>query len=107
MSLLKSLQTIKGIDQGRIFVENVRSAYNISRYDARLICEMAVQENLFEKRIGVVCPGEKCNNRFIAEYASYDEIPKVITCDICEAYDVEPSTYYTSELKKVEFYQLK
>ncbi len=107
MSLLTSLQTIDGIDEGKVFVENVRSAYNISRYDARLICEMAVQEGLFVKRIGVVCPGEKCNNRFIADFASYEEIPDELVCDLCESYDVEPSVYKTSSLKKVEFYQLK
>lgn len=107
MSLQQYLQTIKGIDPGKIYVEHVRSAYNTTRLQARILCEMAVKENLFVKKIGLVCPAPTCHKRIIADFDSFDEIPEEITCDICEAEDNHPFTYKTSELEKIEFYQLR
>jgi hypothetical protein len=103
MSLLKYLQTINTIDPGNIYVENVRSVLNISGSSAKLICEMAVQEKLFVKQIGLVCPNE---DRIIKQYNSYDEIPEEITCQNCEAMEEDTFVFATSQLRKVEFYQL-
>jgi hypothetical protein len=107
MSSIQSLTTINDIDSGYIFVENIRSLYNIPRVEARTLCEMAVRDGVFIKRIGLICPAPTCDKRIIADFSSYDEIPEEITCHICEAQDVEPSTYKTNALQKVEFYQLK
>jgi hypothetical protein len=107
MSLQKYLNIIKDVDAEKIYVENVRSIYNIPRLEARLLCEMAVTDNIFIKKIGLICPAPSCHSRIIAEYNSYADIPEEITCHICEAEDVEPYTYKTSGLKKIEFYQLK
>jgi len=104
MSLLKYLQTIEGIDPGKIEVENVRSILNVNSRSAKFICEMAVQEKLFIKKIGLVCPNE---GRVIEEFDSYNEIPEQITCHICETDEREHSTFKTSQLQKIEFYKLK
>jgi hypothetical protein len=106
MSLQKYLQAIEGIDPGKIYVENVRSIYNVSSLKARVLCEMAVQENIFVKKIGVVCPNSDCR-RIIAQYDSYADIPKQISCDICEAEGDKECLFNTADLDKIEFYQLK
>ena len=103
MLLQKYLRTIENIDPGKIYIENVSSLYKIPRFAARVICEMAVQENIFVKRIGVVCPN--CD-RIIEEYSSFSEIPETIECFICEAEDKKYS-FVTSNLQKIEFYKLE
>jgi len=103
MLLQKYLQTIDNIDPGKIYVENVRSLYNLPRFAARLMCEMAVQEHIFTKKIGVVCPN--CN-RIIEEFDNINQIPETIYCHICDAEDAEQNTYKTENLKKEEYYKL-
>jgi len=108
----KYLKAIKDFSPGKIYVENVRSLYNIPRSKARIICEMAVHEGLFEKRIGLICPAQTCHGRIIADYSSLNDIPEMIECNICsneqdeDAQSVQ-SLYKTSDLKKIVFYQLK
>ena len=106
MYLQKYLRTIENIDPGKIYVENVRSMYNIPRFAARLLCEMAVVDNIFIKKIGVICGNEECN-RVIDQFNSNEEIPKIISCDICESEDREHSSFNTADLRRIEFYQLK
>jgi len=107
MLLQKSLAKIEALNPSKIFVENVRSIFGVSNLEARTWCEMAVKSNLFEKRIGLICPSPTCNKRIIAEYGSIKEIPVEITCDICEAEDNEEHIYSTDKLAKIEFYRLK
>ena len=106
MLLLKYLQTISSVNPNKIYVENVRSFFKVPAFVAKVMCEMAVVDNLFIKKIGLVCPNSDCK-RIIASYKSYNEIPDVITCSICEDEDKELHTFQTDKLEKVEFYQLK
>jgi hypothetical protein len=104
MLFQKFLQTISGIDPGKIYVENVRSIMNVSTEHARRICEMAVIDNIFERRIGLVCPND---NRILREFSNLVEIPEIITCSLCEANEEEESTFETSKLKKIVYYKMK
>ena len=101
----KYLHKIKQINPAKIYVENVRSLYGISAKEARLLCEMAVTGNLFERRIGLVCPADSCHGRIIAEFSSYDQIPPIVKCIICEAEGNETSEYETGELEIIEYYK--
>lgn len=103
MSLTKYLQTINTIDPGNIYIENVRSILNVSKSSAKQICEIAVSENLFIKKIGIVCPNE---DRIIDEFDSIDEIPEEISCRNCEASEEDNFLFKTAQLKKIEFYKL-
>jgi len=107
MLLTGSWAKIEQLNPTKIFVENVRSLFKISRIEARTLCEMAVTDKLFEKRIGFICPSDSCNGRIVAEYKLGDKIPETISCTICEAEGSDQSTYLTSELKQIEFYKLK
>ncbi len=103
MSLQKYLQTINNIDPGKIYVENVRSLYKIPRFAARFMCEMAVQDHIFVKKIGVLCPN--CN-RIIQEFDNLNQIPETIYCHICDAEEAEDCNYKTENLKKEDYYKL-
>lgn len=107
MLFQRYLPKIESLNPGKIFVENVRSLFGISRVEARTWCEMAVDGKLFEKKIGLICPSPTCNDRIIAEYNSFAEIPDEITCSLCEAEGNEDTVYKTSKLNKVEFYKLR
>jgi hypothetical protein len=104
MLLKKYLQTIEALDPGKIYVENIRSFFHVPRYVAKLMCEMAVVDNLFEKRIGLKCPG--CS-RIISSYSKESDIPEYITCDICENDDKEEFEFKSSDLQRITFYKLK
>lgn len=107
MLLTGSWNKIEQLNPGRIFVENVRSLFNISRLEARTLCEMAVMDSLFEKRVGFICPSPGCNGRMLEDFAWDAETPATITCIICESEGQEQSTYNTADLKRIEFYKLK
>jgi hypothetical protein len=106
MLLQKYLQTISNINPNKIYVENVRSYFKVPTVVAKLMCEMAVVDNLFIKKVGIICKNSECN-RLIASYNSYAEIPETITCEICENEEKEIFTFKTKDLEKVDFYQLK
>lgn len=103
MSFQQYLQTISSIDPGKIYVENIRSFMNVSSHKARTLCEMAVRENLFSRKIGLVCPND---GRILAEYDNDNKLPDQISCHICEVEGRDPSVFKTSQLQKVIFYKL-
>lgn len=105
MWLERYLQTINSINPGKIYVENVRSFFKVPTIVARLMCEMAVVDKVFIKKIGIVCPNSDCH-RIIASYNNESDIPEEITCSICENDENKISTFKTAELEKIEFYRL-
>ena len=82
MLLQKYLQTIEKINPNKIYVENVRGFFKVPTFVAKLMCEMAVVDKVFIKKIALICSNEDCN-RVIASYNSANEIPEIITCSIC------------------------
>src|SRR5476651_394387 len=107
MLSLAFLHKIKEIRPGNIYVENIRSVFDISRVEARTFCEMAVNSNIFERRIGLICPNSSCNGRILADYDSESDIPNEITCENCELEGEDSFVYDTSKLEKIEFYRLR
>jgi hypothetical protein len=104
MSLENYLNTIEAINPGKIFVENVRSVLNVSHKRARLYCEMAVLDKVFEKRLGIVCP--QCG-RIISEFDIHALLPPKISCSVCEHNDEEIFEFETAILQKKVYYKLK
>lgn len=96
---------IENTDPDRIYVENVRSFFNISSRLARFFCEIAVRRGLFEKKIAIECLNEDCK-RIIKVFDNAEQLPKEITCIICEAEGNEKYSFDISEYKIVEFYKL-
>jgi len=99
----KRLDLIKATNPERIYVENIRSFYNLSTPFAKFFCEMAVKENLFKKRIGVECP--TCD-KLITHFSSERDFPQQITCDNCQLLEKDKHHYSKDEIKRLVFYQL-
>jgi hypothetical protein len=106
MSFQKYLQTISSIDPGAIYVENVRSFMRTTTFLAKFMCEVAVKDRIFEKRIGLVCPNDSCK-RIIKSFTNEKEIPATIICHNCESNDEEEFEFDTSKLKRITFYKLR
>jgi hypothetical protein len=96
-------ELIDQLDPDRIYIENVRSFFGLPFSAARLLCEQAVRERLFLRRLGVLCP--TCN-RILLVVSSPDEIPKTVRCELCEMGDREPHEFDRSDLRTIEFYKL-
>lgn len=99
----KRMDLIGATNPDRIYVENIRSFYNLTTPVAKTFCEMAVKENLFKKRVGVECP--KCG-KLIGHYASEIDIPENIVCDTCQLLEEDNYNFKKSEIVETVFYQL-
>ncbi|RZK33295.1 MAG: hypothetical protein EOO61_15560 [Hymenobacter sp.] len=97
------LNILEHTDPNRIYVENIRSFYGLPTFMAKFLCEMAVKEGLFAKRVGVECPNE---GRLIMTADSVDKLPRVINCSNCEALENDRHEFALSECHLVEFYKL-
>lgn len=99
----KRLDIVRATKPDRIYIENIRSFYNLNSAVAKTLCEMAVRENLFKKRIGVECP--VCG-KLINHYNKEDEIPEKIECETCLLLEKDKHEFRKSEMPKIEFYQI-
>lgn len=99
----KRLNLIEVTNPDRIYVENIRSFYNLTTPIARTFCDMAVKENLFKKRFGVECP--KCG-KLISHYQTENQIPDKIICDNCLLLEEGNYEFKKSEIVEIIFYQL-
>ena len=99
---IRNSEALSQLDPDRIDTENVRSVLGVSHREALRICEIAVRQGLFEKRIAVFCP-----DGTVAVTAKTEaDIPSVIRCwtDIDghkEAIDVP-----AEKLERFVFYRL-
>lgn len=102
----KRLDIIEKTDPERIYVENIRAFYNLPRFAAKALCELAIKERIFRKKYGLVCPNDDCK-RIIRSYDQNEEIDEEITCLPCQLDEHEQATFNSSDLEKVEYYQLR
>ena len=99
----KRLNIIGNTDPSRIYVENIRSFYNFTTPIARSLCEMAVNQNLFEKMHSIDCP--ECGKPLLSR--SYNEdFPEFIECDICQLLEKDKYEFTKDECKETIFYKL-
>jgi hypothetical protein len=84
----------------KFYVENVRNALGISTRRAQRICDIAVRQGLFERRVEVLCPDDVVAASARAEA----ELPERVRCwDEREEVELEIET---AKLRKVIFYRL-
>ena len=100
--LLKLGKIMSDTDPSRIYVENVRSFLSVTTSLAKLLCEMAVRENYFEKEIGYICPN--CS-RIICSSTSIATNDKA-SCLVCQNNEESSFEFNVSDLKKIEYYKL-
>ncbi|MBZ5493675.1 MAG: hypothetical protein LAO76_22380 [Acidobacteriia bacterium] len=87
----------------KFYVENVRSILGVSHNSAKRICETAVRQGVFERRIEVRCP----DGSVAASAESEAALPKTVRCVHQEEQHFETEEVPTAELEKTVFYRLK
>lgn len=99
----RRVELIEGTDPENIYVENIRSFFNMPFRVAKFFCELAVHEGVFYKRIGYLCPKDKN----IAQYVEADEdMPEAVICRICQAEGEEAYAFDPAQLQTIEVYSL-
>jgi hypothetical protein len=96
------LKVFSALDTQRIYVENVRALLGTTTWIARQICETAVRQGLFVKRIQILCPDGAVALTVDDEKA----IPEEVQCWQEQDGDLEPVSERTERLDRLEFYQL-
>jgi hypothetical protein len=96
---------IENTNPDRIYIENVRSFFNLPSTIAKLLCDIAVRQNVFRKQIGVLCPNKDCG-RIIKTYDSIEEIEEVIECEQCLLKEEDKHSFSKEQIKIIVFYQL-
>jgi hypothetical protein len=102
-SVEKRMNILASTDPNKMYLENIRSFYHIPKSLAQLLCNMAVKERLFIKKIEITCP--HCG-RCLMEVDKRSEIPESISCDVCELNEVENFEFNPTKLTTMEFYSL-
>lgn len=96
---------VANTDPDRIHVESVREFFGVSRTMAETLCNLAVREGLFEKRVAVYCPNDECE-RVLATFAPNEKLPKEYYCELCEVMGREQFRFSRDEVKIKEYYKL-
>ena len=99
----RKAEQIRKTDPDRIYVENVRSFFGMTTPLARTLCELAVKEGVFERRVAAICPTD---HRVITTYTSKKEIPERLKCTTCELNEEEKYEFDDAELKLETYYKL-
>ncbi|AOW10033.1 hypothetical protein [Flavobacterium gilvum] len=100
----KQAQIIENTDPDRIYIENIRSFFNIPTRWAKFLCKLAVRQGIFRKKFAVECKNENCN-RIIKVYDNEEEIPTDLSCLTCELEGQTDFSFKTKDLNIVEYYQ--
>jgi hypothetical protein len=102
----KKRDIVEKTNPDRIYVENIREFYNLPYVAAKTLCEIAVRERIFKKKIGVICPNDECK-RIIKSYDIDEDQDEILTCIPCSLREEEKYSFNTKELDKIIFYQLQ
>lgn len=102
--LKKKANIVEATDPDRIYVENVRSFFNIPTRWARFLCKLAVRQGFFRRKFAVECKNSSCE-RIIRVYDNMEDIPESIECITCELNNEEIYAFKTKDLNIIEYYQ--
>lgn len=94
---------LSSLNPDKFYVENVRSILGVSHTAAVGICETAVRQGLFERRIEVLCP-----DGAVAASADIEaHLPATVRCwHEVEGHHLEAEELPTKSLEKKTFYRL-
>ena len=105
----KKAELVRSTDPNRIYVENIRSFFNINTFMAKFFCEMGVKEGILVKNIGLVCPNEE-DGRIIKSMSYSDFKAKsgeeMIVCDLCELNGLDDYEFKLKDLRTIIYYSI-
>lgn len=87
----------------KFYAENVRSILGVSYKSALRICETAVRQGIFERRVEVKCP----DGAVAASADTEANLPSVVRCFRQEEQHFEMEEIPTAQLEKTVFYRLR
>jgi hypothetical protein len=96
-------QLIKELDPNRIDVENIRHFFGIQFKLAKWLCDIAVTQGAFERRIGLQCPN--CDS-MLGDFSENDKIPEIVSCENCKRMGEEQINFKSSSCQKIPFYKI-
>jgi hypothetical protein len=96
------MKAFSALNPQRIYVENVRALLGTNSWIAKQICETAVRQGLFVKRIQVLCP----DGGVAVTVSDEGAIPPNVLCWREVDGELEETVESTDRLDKLEFYQL-
>lgn len=96
-------EIIEYTDTTHIYVENIRSFFNLPFKAAKKLCEIAVSHGFFEKQYEVRCPNDG-SVLFTAD--DMNVIPQNIKCQNCELNEVDKYSFDKEELIPEPYYKL-
>lgn len=99
----KRLELVNSTDPKRIYVENIRSFFNITTGAANFLCEMAVKQKIFDKYFAVECP--QCNV-IIKSFDDENSIPNDIICEHCQLLEKNKYKFTSKEFLVEKVYRL-
>jgi hypothetical protein len=95
------IKALSKINPQRIYVENIRAILGSTSWVAKLICETAVRQGIFVKRVQVLCP----DGSVVLTVSSPKEIPQKVKCWKEVDGELEPSIQESDRLDRIEFYE--
>lgn len=98
----KEAQLLARLNPEKFYVENVRSILGVSHASAVRICETAVRQGVFERRVEVMCP----DGAVAASADSEANLPNTVRCWHQEEGHLEAEELPTKDLEKTTFYRL-
>ena len=90
------------LNPDKIYVENVRSLLDVSYRTAEQMCETAVRQGFFTKRIEVLCPDDSV----AVSAEKEDDLPATVTRWQETDGDYEEIVLNTNTLRRIVFYAL-
>ncbi len=97
------LRAFSSLRPQRIYVENVRSLLGTNSWIAKQICETAVRQGIFIKRVQVLCP----DGSVAITVDDVEDIPATVNCRKEVDGETEDTIEPTDRLDRLEFYQFK
>jgi hypothetical protein len=98
----KEAEMLSNLNPEKFYAENVRHILGVSHASAVRICETAVRQGLFERRVEVICP----DGAVAASADTEDHLPALVRCWHQEGGFLEPNDIRTDTLEKAVFYRL-
>jgi hypothetical protein len=98
----RRLRALAKIDPKRIYVENIRAVVGSNTWIAKLICDTAVRQGIFKRKIQVMSR----DGAVALTVSDHSQIPEHLTHLAIIAGDLEEVTERTDEMDLIEFYEL-
>lgn len=86
----------------KIYVENLRSLMDVPKKAAEALCEAAVRQGFFSRKVEVMCP----DGSVAATADKEEDLPAIVSCWVNEDGQVDQVDTPTASLKRTIFYQL-